>query len=118
MHFLADENVSRLVIERLRADGLEVASVSETHSGVPDKSVLETASVEGRILITEDRDFGELVIRQRLAVRGVILPELDRLSNLAEAERVAHIVSKYTEKLLDNLVVIESSRVRIRQLRN
>ncbi len=118
MRFLADENVSRLVIERLRADGLEVASISETHSGIPDISVLETADVEGRILITEDRDFGELVVRQRMAVRGVILLELDRLSNLAEAGRVSHIVRTCSEKLLDNLVVIEPSRVRIRRLRS
>ncbi len=49
MRFLADENVSRLVIERLRADGHEVASISETHSGVPDRNVPETADIEGRI---------------------------------------------------------------------
>lgn len=93
MRFLADENVSRLVIERLRADGLEVASISETRSGMPDRNVLETADIEGRILITEDRDFGELVVRQRMAVSGVILLELDKLSNQAEAERVSHIVN-------------------------
>jgi predicted nuclease of predicted toxin-antitoxin system len=37
-------------------------SIDETRSGAPDKAVLETANVEGCILITEDRDFGELVI--------------------------------------------------------
>ncbi len=118
MRFLADENVSRLVIERLRADGHEVASISETHSGVPDRNVPETADIEGRILITEDRDFGELVVRQRMAVSGVILLELDKLSNQAEAERVSHIVSTHAEKLLDNLAVIEPSRVRMRLLRS
>ncbi len=116
MRFLADENVSRLVIQRLRADGHEVSSISEMHPGVPDKSVLVTAEVEGRVLITEDRDFGELVVRQRMAVRGVLLLELDKLSNIAEAERVSHIVSTHAEKLLDNLAVIEPSRVRIRRL--
>lgn len=83
MRFLADENVSRVAIDRLRAEGLEVASITEILSGAPDNRVLETADVEGRILITEDRDFGELVVRQRMTVRGIILLELDRLSNLA-----------------------------------
>ena len=41
-----------------------------------------------RILVTEDRDFGELVVRQRLGVDGVLLLELDRLSNAAETDRV------------------------------
>ena len=65
MRFLADENVSRLVIEQLRADGFDVTSIGETRSGTPDMEILEAANAEGCILITEDHDFGELVIRQR-----------------------------------------------------
>jgi predicted nuclease of predicted toxin-antitoxin system len=116
MRFLADENVSRLVIERLRAGGFEVISVGETQSGAPDKIVLETADAEGCILITEDRDFGELVIRQRHLLRGMILLELDHLSNAAEADAVAEVVSAHEDKLLGNLVVIEPGRIRVRPL--
>jgi predicted nuclease of predicted toxin-antitoxin system len=117
MRFLADENVSRLVVERLRADGHEVVSIVQIEPGAPDKTVLRTADVEGRILITEDRDFGELVVRQHMAVRCVLLLELDRLTNRAEADRVSHVVSTYAEKLMDNLAVIEPSRLRLRPLR-
>src|SRR5260221_10269238 len=113
MRLLADENVSRLVIERLRTCGFEVISVSDTKKGAPDTDVLSAANAEGCILITEDRDFGELVIRQRLSVRGVILLELDRLSNAAEADAVAEIVSIHADKLSGNLVVIEPGRVRL-----
>jgi predicted nuclease of predicted toxin-antitoxin system len=116
MRFLADENVSRLVIERLRADGFDVISIGETKSGAPDKDVLEAADAEGCILITEDRDFGEMVIRQRLAIRGMILLELDRLSNTTEADVVAEVVSTHADKLLDNLIVIEPGRIRVRPL--
>jgi predicted nuclease of predicted toxin-antitoxin system len=91
-------------------------SVGETRSGAPNKAVLETANAEDCILITEDRDFGELAIRQRLDVRGVILLELDRLSNAAEAETVVQVVTVHTENLLDHLVVIEPGRVRLRPL--
>ena len=72
MRFLADENVSRLVIEQPRARGFDVMSVGETRSGAPDSDVLEAADAGGCILITEDRDFGQLVIRQRLVVGGMI----------------------------------------------
>lgn len=116
MRFLADENVSHRVIARLRADGFEVVSIDETRSGASDKVVLETANVEGCILITEDRDFGELVIRQRLGVRGLILLELDRLSNAAEADAVAAFVSTHADKISGNLVVIEPGRIRLRPL--
>jgi predicted nuclease of predicted toxin-antitoxin system len=116
MRFLADENVSRFVIERIRACGLDVMSIGETRPGAPDKDVLEAAGAEGRILITEDRDFGELVIRQRLAVSGVILLELDRLSNATEAEIVAEVVSTHAGRFLGHLVVVEPGRIRVRPL--
>lgn len=114
--FLADENVSRLVVERLRAAGSDVASVRETRPGAPDADVLNAADRDGRVLITEDRDFGELVVRQRLKVRGIILPELDRLPNAAEGESVAEIVGTHQSKLAGNLVVVEPARVRVRPL--
>jgi len=116
MRFLADENVSRLVIERLRSSGFEVISIGETRSGAPDKDVLDAAAAEDCILLTEDRDFGELVIRQRLAVRGMILLEMDRLSNATEADVVAEVVSAHADRLLGNLLVIEPGRIRVRPL--
>jgi predicted nuclease of predicted toxin-antitoxin system len=59
MRLLADENVSRLVVERLRAAGFDVATIAGAHSGSSDADVLATSCREGRILITEDRDFGK-----------------------------------------------------------
>lgn len=105
MRFLADENISRLVVERVRASGFDVTSVAAISPGASDNDVLATASSENRILITEDRDFGELVVRQRLKVHGVVLLELDRLSNTAEAELVKAVLTANTDKLAGNLVV-------------
>lgn len=61
MRFVADENVSRLVIERLRNNSHDAMSIAETRSGAPDEDVLNAAGAEGSILITEDRDFGAIV---------------------------------------------------------
>ena len=52
MRFLADENVSRLVVERLRAAGFDVASVRETTPGALDKDILDAAGSDDRVLIT------------------------------------------------------------------
>ncbi len=116
MRFLADENVSRLVVDRLRAAGFDVASIGAPGSGGSDNEVIAVACREGCILITEDRDFGEMVVRQRLGVPGILLLELDRLSNVAEADRVAAVVSSNAQRLAGNLVVIEPGRVRVRPL--
>jgi predicted nuclease of predicted toxin-antitoxin system len=117
MRFLADENVSRLVVERLRAAGVDVAPVGETRPGASDKDVLDQADSDDRLLVTEDRDFGELVVRQRLKVRGIILLELDRLPSAAEAELVTEILRIHASKLTGNLLVVDPGRVRIRPLR-
>ena len=116
MRFLADENVSRLVVDRLRIAGFDVASVGMTISGASDEVVLAAATREGRILVTEDRDFGELVIRQRIDVLGVVLLELDRLSNAAEADAVAAVIAANLDRLPGALMVIEPGKVRIRPL--
>ena len=64
--------------------GFDVLSIREAGRGISDDAVLDAANSDDRILITEDQDFGEMVIRQRLRVRGVVLLELDRLSNAME----------------------------------
>jgi predicted nuclease of predicted toxin-antitoxin system len=116
LRLIADECISRRVVERLRLAGFDVKWIKDEQLGIPDAKVLERAEAEARILITEDRDFGELVIRQRFGVRGLILTELDRLSPSAEADRIAEVVTAYAEKLKGNLVVIEPGRLRIRPL--
>ena len=57
------------------------------------------------------------MVRQQLGVRGVILLELDRLSNAAEAALVTDVATSHADKLNGNLLVVEPGRVRIRPLR-
>jgi predicted nuclease of predicted toxin-antitoxin system len=116
MRFLADENVSRLVVDRLRSAKFDVQAMTDIGPGTSDPDVLEAARTKDRIVITEDRDFGELVVRQRLAVGGIILLELDHLSNAAEADRVPEVVLSHAAKLAVHLVVIEPGRIRLRPL--
>jgi predicted nuclease of predicted toxin-antitoxin system len=117
MKFIADENISRLVIERLRTAGFDVVAVRDLAPGISDRDVLKTATAEERIVLTEDRDFGELVIRQRINVEGVILLELERLTNDGEAEMVLATISAHAAALEGKLVVLEPGRVRVRPLR-
>jgi predicted nuclease of predicted toxin-antitoxin system len=116
MHFIADENVPRPVLDRLRADGFDVALIAGELSGISDREVLRTAEAEGRYLLTADRDFGELVIRHRLGVRGVIVFQLERLSNRARAGRIAEVIAVHADRLAGHLTVIEPARTRFRPL--
>ena len=74
MRILADENVPRPVVAALRADRHDVVWVLEDAPQSPDAMILARAQVEGRLVLTLDKDFGELVFRDRLpAASGVAL---------------------------------------------
>jgi predicted nuclease of predicted toxin-antitoxin system len=59
--FVADENVDKQIIERLRGDGFKVLSIAENRPGISDEEVLRMAADQNAILITADKDFGDFV---------------------------------------------------------
>lgn len=75
MKFLVDENIGYPVINFLRDKGHNVVSVLEEKSlrGADDTVILKSAKVAGRVIITQDKDFGELVFNQSKVHAGVIL---------------------------------------------
>jgi predicted nuclease of predicted toxin-antitoxin system len=70
VNLVADEGIDRPVVERLRQDGHHVVYVAELSPSVPDEEVLRQASTGNAVLITADKDFGDLVFRQGLAHSG------------------------------------------------
>ena len=117
MKFLADENFPLKSLYRLREAGLDVKAVIEESPGIKDREVLAWAADEGRILLTFDRDYGELIYRRGLsAPTGVIyfrfIPETP--------EEVAEYLLKLIEisglRLEGRFTVVERDRVRQRLL--
>lgn len=70
MNFFADESVDRQIVERLRQDGHHVRYVAEMASGLSDDVVLAAANAEAALLLTTDKDFGEMVFRRRLETQA------------------------------------------------
>ena len=77
MKFLADECCDAGLVNSLREAGHDVAYILERKTGIADEEVLVEAYNEGRIFITEDKDFGELVYRLIKPSRGIILIRID-----------------------------------------
>ena len=71
MNFLADESCARPVIQALCEAGHDVVAIAEIAKGATDDQVLERALKDKRVLITEDRDFGELVYARRRSSAGL-----------------------------------------------
>ena len=76
MKFLIDENVGGSIIRYLRDQGHDLVCIAETRHGMPDDQILTLAVREKRILLTYDKDFGDLVFRDRKPHGGVILIRL------------------------------------------
>lgn len=115
MKFLADESVDRQVVDQLRIDGHEVWYVSEMEPGIPDDLVLSRANQEMAILVTADKDFGELVFRQKRISMGVILTRLAGLSPGQKAELVSAAISQHIPELESAFTVIVPGSIRIRR---
>src|SRR3970282_115947 len=97
--FVADEGIERQIVARLRQEGHDVAYVAETSPAERDEFVLARAAQGHAVLITADKDFGELVYRLRRASSGVLLLRLAGLPNAMKAEIVAMAVSERGQDL-------------------
>jgi len=115
MKFLADESVDRPIVEKLRQDGHFVLYVAEMEPGISDDAVLDLANRESALLLTADKDFGELVFRQHRFMIGIVLIRLAGLSLLLKAEIVANMINKHLRELPNAFVVITPAMFRIRR---
>ncbi len=118
MNFLADEGVEREIVDSLRHLGHTVLYVAEMSPGVSDDDVLDQANDASAVLITADKDFGELVFRQKRIHRGVILTRLDGLSGETKARTMAAVVTDFGDQLPEAFSVVSHGTVRIRRLRS
>ncbi|MBZ0207381.1 MAG: DUF5615 family PIN-like protein [Flavobacteriales bacterium] len=77
MDFIADESVDGHIIRALRSAGHTVQDIHESDLGAHDERVLEIANAGKSVLITEDKDFGDLVFANGSPHSGVLLIRLD-----------------------------------------
>lgn len=115
MNFLADEGVDRPIVERLRLEGVSVWYVAEMQPSIADDLVLAIANQQGALLLTADKDFGELVFRQQRLAIGVVLIRLAGLSPISKAEIVAEAIKQHLSELTGAFTVIAPGHVRIRR---
>ena len=114
MKLLADEGVDAAIVARLRSGGHDVAYVAELSPGITDDEVLEFANADGRILMTADKDFGDLVFRLRRAMVGVLLVRLPGLLSESRAEVVTRALEEHGDEMARAFTVLSPGLVRIR----
>jgi predicted nuclease of predicted toxin-antitoxin system len=114
--FLADESCDFLIVRKLRLAEYDVLSVAESFPSASDQQVLEHAIKEERILITEDKDFGEWVFAHGEKIAGVVLIRFPGSARARLGEEIMLLVNDHGSKLKKCFVVLEPGRARIRKI--
>jgi predicted nuclease of predicted toxin-antitoxin system len=116
MRFLLDQSTDARLIHHLTQRGHEATRVAREYPhGLSDAQVLAIAHAESRILITDDRDFGELVFSLGQPHAGVIYLRLGPYADLTtRITRLEHVLATYPDHL-DQFVVVSLRTVRIRR---
>lgn len=117
LKFLADECCDAQLISSLRGAGYDVVYALESYRGKDDTQILNAAYSEGRLLLTEDKDFGELCYRLRKPTIGIILLRISVEERHKKWDRLKVLIEKYAEKLPDSFVVVDLHNYRFRALK-
>ncbi len=115
MRLLGHENVAGPVVDALRAAGHDIVWVHEESPGLDDDAILRLAQQQQRIVLTFDKDFGELAFRTGVATYGVILVRLRTPSPDVLAAAVVDAIQS-RPVWADRFTVIEAGRIRTRPL--
>src|SRR5688500_13202244 len=116
MRCVLDQSTDARLITHLVQNGHDATRVAKDYPhGLPDTEVLAIAHAEGRILITDDPDFGELVFRLGQPHAGVIFLRLGPYADLAfRIARLDLVLAHYADQL-DQFIVVTPRAVRIRR---
>jgi predicted nuclease of predicted toxin-antitoxin system len=113
---LADECVAGSLVKLLRLSGVDIEWVSETGAGLTDRQVLERSMQTGRVILTEDYDFADLIFRHGYKGVGIII--LSASLTAKPSSEVAATVAKRLEKpgseFYGTLTIFEPNRTRKR----
>lgn len=116
MRVIANENVAGAAIRGLRRNGHDVLSVKESMQGAEDESILRRAEAEQRLVVTHDKDFGELAYRYRLpASCGIILFRLSGVDPPTDIQRMLDVIESRSD-WTGGFSVVTDDRIRMRPL--
>jgi predicted nuclease of predicted toxin-antitoxin system len=117
MKFLADECCDADMVVSLREDGHDILYITESKPGILDEEVLKKAFDESRILLTEDKGFGELVFHLRKPTRGIVLLRFDVQQTNLKLLRLRQLIQTHSQKLKVSFVIVDAEKFRFRILK-
>jgi predicted nuclease of predicted toxin-antitoxin system len=116
VRWLTDECVDAPLVAAMRRAGHNVLYIAESDAGSIDAEIIHLAHNEGRLLLTEDRDFGELAFRWGRASSGIVLLRRDQAGHDRKWDRLAAAIERFGDGMFGRFTVVEEARFRSRPL--
>ena len=118
IRFLADVNVEKEIVNYLLESGYDVKWIPDYNCKIADEGLLNLANIEERILITNDKDFGELTVFQQRVSTGLILLRVKGQKAKDKVRIIKKLLQNYHKKILNNFIVITNNKIRIIPMEN
>lgn len=111
---LADENIRLIFIDSLRENNIDVYSIKELNKGISDLTITELSLSPPRVILTRDKDFGELAFFNKIAMYGCIFLRYDPMDEEKVVSKlILFLESKTIEELSGKFVTISQDKIRI-----
>ena len=111
-HFIADENIPKETVDLLKKQGVDIVSVTKFASGLSDTEVLNLANKNGRIVITFDKDFGQLIFKEKRKTKGLILLRFAPKSPQQIAKRIQQVLTTNI-RMENSVVTVKKDSIRV-----
>jgi predicted nuclease of predicted toxin-antitoxin system len=116
LRFIVDVGVGKGIEKYLREEGYNTKAVRNIDPRMEDEEIIRTAVSENRIVITMDKDFGELVYHSSMEHSGVLLPRLEDAVGSEKLQVVKHIMKNYSDRIKNCFCVFQNDKLRIRKI--
>ena len=115
MIVVLDESVDFGILPILNKYHIKYYSIAKSNSGISDVEVLKIAFEKDALLLTEDKDFGELTYRLQLKHRGILLIRLSDIKRNNRFEIIENILANHFNKLRGTFSVLNKNGLRIKK---
>jgi|SRR3972149_8829733 len=118
LRFLIDVGVGKKVEDFLDKSGYDILSVRKINPRMGDSEIIDIAVKDNRIVVTMDKDFGELIYNLGLMHKGILLLRTEDYNGDKKVRILSEILRYYSGELKENFCVFSKDRLRIRKRRN
>ena len=118
MKILADVNVEKSIVEYLVGINLDVLWIPDYNCMLSDEELLNMANSQDRVLITNDKDFGELVFRQKKLTAGIVLVRMKGYDAEKKVVVIEKLFRNYPGKIYNHFVVVTKNKLRFIPLKD